>query len=217
MLLLEDDEALRETTRLVLERHRFAVRTAADGVEGLEELAVAEPDVFLVDVMMPRMDGITFARRARERSRVPIVMLTARDLPYDQVAGFEAWADDYVIKPFDGDVLAARLRAVMRRSLVAEASDETVLGDLHIDRPGMSVRRGDERISLSSTEFRLLEAFLDRPGRVLSRAQLLDIVWGDTDWGDPHVVDVNIQRLRAKVGASHIVTVRGAGYKLARE
>ena len=114
-------------------------------------------------------------------------------------------------------MLAARLRAVMRRSLVAEASDETVLGDLHIDRPGMSVRRGDERISLSSTEFRLLEAFLDRPGRVLSRAQLLDIVWGDTDWGDPHVVDVNIQRLRAKVGASHIVTVRGAGYKLARE
>ena len=88
---------------------------------------------------------------------------------------------------------------------------------MHIDRPGMSVRRGDERISLSSTEFRLLEAFLDRPGRVLSRAQLLDIVWGDTDWGDPHVVDVNIQRLRAKVGASHIVTVRGAGYKLARE
>ena len=217
MLLLEDDEALRETTRLVLERHGFTVRTAADGIEGLEELALGEPDVLLVDVMMPRMDGITFARRARERSRVPIVMLTARDLPYDQVAGFEAGADDYVIKPFDGDVLAARLRAVMRRGLVAAQSDETVLGDLHIDRPGMSVRRGEERISLSSTEFRLLEAFLDRPGRVLSRAQLLDIVWGDTDWGDPHVVDVNIQRLRAKVGASHIVTVRGAGYKLARE
>ena len=105
-------------------------------------------------------------------------------------------------------VVTPQIKDVLMRELV---------DTMHIDRPGMSVRRGDERISLSSTEFRLLEAFLDRPGRVLSRAQLLDIVWGDTDWGDPHVVDVNIQRLRAKVGASHIVTVRGAGYKLARE
>ena len=217
ILIVEDDlEAAEVMDRGLTEAGHECVR-AADGEDGLAAARGGEFDVMIVDRMMPRMDGITFARRARERSRVPIVMLTARDLPYDQVAGFEAGADDYVIKPFDGDVLAARLRAVMRRSLVAEASDETVLGDLHIDRPGMSVRRGDERISLSSTEFRLLEAFLDRPGRVLSRAQLLDIVWGDTDWGDPHVVDVNIQRLRAKVGASHIVTVRGAGYKLARE
>ena len=140
-------------------------------------------------------------------------MLTARDLPHDQLAGCEAGADDYVGKPFDGDVLAARLRAVLRRG-GAPRSQEVRLGALRIDRPGMVVHRGEERITLSSTEFRLLEAFLDHAGRVLSRPQLLDLVWGDASWGDPHVVEVTVQRLRAKIGAEHIVTVRGAGYKL---
>lgn len=216
VLLVEDDETLRLTTRLVLERHGFRVATAVDGIDGLERLEVVGPDVLLVDVMMPRMDGITFVRRARERLDVPAVVLTARDLPHDQLAGLEAGADDYVVKPFDGDVLAARLRAVLRRGRPAVADDDVVLGDLRIDRPGMVVHRGEERVSLSSTEFRLLEAFLDHAGRVLSRVQLLDLVWGDAAWGDPHVVEVNVQRLRAKIGAEHIVTVRGAGDKLVR-
>ena len=113
-------------------------------------------------------------------------------------------------------MLAARLRAVLRRGRAVVADDDVVLGDLRIDRPGMVVHRGEERVSLSSTEFRLLEAFLDHAGRVLSRVQLLDLVWGDAAWGDPHVVEVNVQRLRAKIGAEHIVTVRGAGDKLVR-
>ncbi len=213
VLLVEDDETLQVTTRLVLQRHGFRVTTADDGIDGLEKLATVTPDVLLVDVVMPRMDGITFVRRARERLDVPAVVLTARDLPHDQLAGFEAGADDYVVKPFDGDVLAARLRAVLRRG-GAPRSQEVRLGALRIDRPGMVVRRDDERITLSSTEFRLLEAFLDHAGRVLSRPQLLDLVWGDASWGDPHVVEVTMQRLRAKIGAEHIVTVRGAGYKL---
>ena len=213
VLLVEDDEALQVTTRLVLQRHGFRVATADDGIDGLEKLAAVDPDVLLVDVVMPRMDGITFVRRARERLDVPAVVLTARDLPHDQLAGFEAGADDYVVKPFDGDVLAARLRAVLRRG-GAPRSQEVRLGALRIDRPGMVVHRGDERITLSNTEFRLLEAFLDHAGRVLSRPQLLDLVWGDASWGDPHVVEVTVQRLRAKIGAEHIVTVRGAGYKL---
>ena len=162
------------------------------------------------------MDGITFVRRARERCTVPAVVLTARDLPHDQLAGFEAGADDYVVKPFDGDVLAARLRTVLRRGRVAENGSQVALGDLRIDRPGMVVRRGEQPIALSNTEFRLLEAFLDHPGRVLSRPQLLDLVWGVAAWGDPHVVEANVQRLRAKIGADHIVTVRGAGYKLVK-
>lgn len=216
VLLVEDDETLRLTTRLVLEKHGFGVATAVDGIDALEKLDVVEPDVLLVDVMMPRMDGITFVRRARERRDVPAVVLTARDLPHDQLAGFEAGADDYVVKPFDGDVLAARLRAVLRRGRPTQESQDVVLGDLRIDRPGMVVHRGQERVSLSSTEFRLLEAFLDHTGRVLSRLQLLDLVWGDAAWGDPHVVEVNVQRLRAKIGAHHIVTVRGAGYKLVK-
>ncbi|WP_068427313.1 response regulator transcription factor [Piscicoccus intestinalis] len=213
VLLVEDDETLQVTTRLVLQRHGFRVATADDGIDGLEKLATVDPDVLLVDVVMPRMDGITFVRRARERLDVPAVVLTARDLPHDQLAGFEAGADDYVVKPFDGDVLAARLRAVLRRG-GAPRSQEVRLGALRIDRPGMVVHRDEERITLSSTEFRLLEAFLDHTGRVLSRPQLLDLVWGDASWGDPHVVEVTVQRLRAKIGAEHIVTVRGAGYKL---
>lgn len=213
VLLVEDDETLQVTTRLVLQRHGFRVATADDGIDGLEKLATVDPDVLLVDVVMPRMDGITFVRRARERLDVPAVVLTARDLPHDQLAGFEAGADDYVVKPFDGDVLAARLRAVLRRG-GAPRSQEVRLGALRIDRPGMVVHRDEERITLSSNEFRLLEAFLDHTGRVLSRPQLLDLVWGDASWGDPHVVEVTVQRLRAKIGAEHIVTVRGAGYKL---
>lgn len=216
VLLVEDDEALRITTRLVLEKHGFSVTSAVDGVDALEQLDDVRPDVAVVDVMMPRMDGITFVRRAKERMDLGIVMLTARELPYDQLAGFEAGADDYVIKPFDGDVLAARIRAVLRRLSPRTDSRSEQLGDLTIDRDGMTVRRGDDEITVSATEFRLLEAFLDRPGRVLSRAQLLEIVWGDPGWGDGHVVDVNIARLRGKIGAEHLQTVRGVGYKLVR-
>lgn len=221
VLLVEDDEELRLTTRLVLERYGFTVTVAADGVEGLECLDREVPDVALVDVMMPRMDGITFIRQVRGRpgveSELPVIMLTARDLPHDQVAGFEAGADDYVVKPFDGEVLAARLRAVLRRGTTPSSDDGVRVGDLLIDRPGMGISRNGEPVSLSSTEFRLLEAFLDHPSRVLSRGQLLDLVWGDPHWGDPHVVEVNVQRLRAKIGADHIVTVRGAGYKWVTE
>lgn len=215
VLLVEDDDALRLTTRLVLERQGFDVVTAGDGVEALEVMGDVEPDVALVDVMMPRMDGITFVRRARERRELPIIMLTARDLPHDQLIGFDAGADDYVVKPFDGEVLAARLRAVLRRA-APEREDVERLGDLIVDRAGMTVQRGDEQITLSGTEFRLFETFLDHANRVLSRGQLLDLVWGDAEWGDPHVVEVNVQRLRAKIGADWIVTVRGAGYKLVR-
>lgn len=225
VLLVEDDEALRLTTRLVLERQGFAVATATDGLDALERLGEVRPDIAVIDVMMPRMDGITFLRRARERGDLAAIMLTARDLPYDQLAGFDAGADDYVVKPFDGDVLAARIRAVLRRRTpssppgvgVASGSGEIVhLGELRIDRAGMTVLRGSEPVNLSGTEFRLLAAFLDHLGRVLSRSQLLDLVWGDAHWGDPHVVDVNVQRLRAKIGAEHLLTVRGMGYKLVR-
>lgn len=226
VLLVEDDEALRLTTRLVLEKQGFAVLTAIDGVDALTKLADANPDIAVVDVMMPRMDGITFVRKVREQRDLGVVMLTARDLPYDQMAGFDAGADDYVVKPFDGDVLAARIRAVLRRthrsaskavapSGAAAGPELTRLGDLDIDRDGMIVSRSGVDIPLSATEFRLLLAFVDRPGRVLTREQLLDVVWGST-WGDPHVVEVNIARLRAKIGASYLHTVRGVGYKLVR-
>lgn len=217
VLLVEDDEMLRETTALVLERQAMTVSTAADGVDGLEALRRAEFDVAVVDVMMPRMDGITFARKVRESSDLPIVLLTARDLPHDQLAGFQAGVDDYVTKPFDGEVLAARLRAVLRRVETGPVEPPTAtirVADLAVNREAMVVQRAGEAVSLSATEFRLLEVLLDHKGRVLSRHQLLEKVWDIGSWGDTHVVEVTVQRLRRKIGAERIVTVRGVGYKL---
>lgn len=218
VLLVEDDADLRVTTRLVLAHHGFEIVTAADGVAALAVLDEQPVDVAVVDVIMPRMDGITLLRRLRESPEhcdLPVVLLTARDLPSDQVAGLDAGADDYLPKPFDSDVLAARLRALLRRS-VSPAIDWIDLGDLRIDRAGMAVERAGTSVELSATEFRLLEALLDHAGQVLSRDQLLELVWGSSSWGEPRVVDVNVQRLRAKIGAEKILTLRGSGYKLVR-
>lgn len=213
LLLVEDDADVRETTRLVLERHGFVVRTAADGTEGYALASAYPPALAVVDVAMPGMDGLTLTRRLREELSTPVVLLTARDLNSDVVAGLEAGADDYVVKPFDGEVLVARIRAVLRRTRRG-TTEPVQLGDLLVDRAAMTVRRGEDELQLSATEFRLLMLLLDHKPAVLSRSQILRHVWGDESWGEGRVVDVNIQRLRAKLGTSAIVTVRGAGYKI---
>ena len=218
VLLVEDDADLRVTTRLVLQPHGFDVVTAADGIDALGVLDERPVDVAVVDVVMPRMDGITLLRRLRQsptHAELPVLLLTARDLPSDQVTGLDAGADDYLGKPFDSDVLAARLRALLRRS-GPSGTDWVDVGDLRIDRAGMVVERTGRPVELSATEFRLLDALLDHPGQVLSREQLLERVWGSSSWGEPRVVDVNVQRLRAKIGAEKILTLRGSGYKLVR-
>jgi len=211
VLLVEDDPDVRETTTLVLQRHGFHVIAAADGLRG-EALFAAEPvDVAVVDVAMPGMDGLTLTRRLRERSDVPILLLTARDLPGDVVSGLDAGADDYVTKPYDGDVLAARLRALLRRGRVSSAES---FGDVVVDREARTVVKAGEPIALSATEFRLLEVLLDHVDTVVSRATALRRVWGDEDWTDGRVVDTNVLRLRTKLGGDLIETVRGFGYKL---
>ena len=215
VLLVEDDADLRVTTAMVLERHGFRVTVAEDGLVGWQQARADPPDLAVVDVVMPGMDGLTLTRRLRGELDVPVVLLTARDLTYDELAGFEAGADDYVTKPFDGVVLAARLRAVARRTGRLRPTIEAI-GPLTIDRAAMSVHRGDEPIALTATELRLLLVLVDHAGAVLSRAQILRLVWGDEAWGQDRVVDVNVQRLRAKVGPQLIETVRGAGYKLVR-
>lgn len=220
VLFVEDDPVIQETTQLSLERDGFRVTVAADGRTGLERFHAARPDVALLDVMLPGMNGVSLCRRIREESLIPVLMLSARDDPVDVVVGLEAGADDYVTKPFDSAVLTARIRAVLRRaegvpaSAAGDGSGVLRFGEVEIDPDGVRVRRAGEDVALTPTEMRLMLRFAESPGTVLSRDILLESVW-DYEWGgDTRVVDVHVQRLRNKIGADHIETVRGFGYKL---
>ncbi|MER7954834.1 two-component system response regulator CseB [Streptomyces sp. NPDC096030] len=227
VLFVEDDDVIREATQLALERDGFVVTAMPDGLSGLEAFRADRPDIALLDVMLPGMDGVSLCRRIRDESTVPVIMLSARADSIDVVLGLEAGADDYVTKPFDGSVLVARIRAVLRRFGHAggpaagdPGADGTpeggllVFGDLEVDTEGMEVRRGGTPVGLTPTEMRLLLEFSSAPGTVLSRDKLLERVW-DYGWGgDTRVVDVHVQRLRTKIGQDRIETVRGFGYKL---
>jgi DNA-binding response OmpR family regulator len=216
VLLVEDDATIREMTQLSLERDGFAVSTAADGTSGLARFRSDPVDVVLLDVMLPGIDGVSVCRAIRERSVVPIVMLTARTDPVDVVLGLEAGADDYVTKPFEPPILAARLRALLRRVARHDASPVLQLGTLRIDRDGMVVHVGDDLVSLTPTEYRLLLELAEHCGAVRSRERLLEDVWGYVWAGDTRLVDMHVRRLRLKIGAEMIETVRGSGYKLVR-
>jgi len=216
VLLVEDDPTIRQMTQLALERDGFAVATAHDSSSGLAAFRSQPPDLVILDVMLPGVDGVSVCRTIREHSVVPIVMLTARTDPVDVVLGLEAGADDYVTKPFEPAILAARLRAVLRRVARHDASPVLRAGELEIDRDGMEVRISGAPVALTPTEYRLLLELAENRGTVLSRERLLEDVWGYVWSGDTRLVDMHVGRLRAKIGADAIETVRGAGYKLVR-
>jgi len=224
ILLVEDDPSIREVTALGLRAAGFTVSTAADGVEGLERWRTASPDLVLLDVMLPRMDGLEVCRAIRREAMTPIVMLTARADTIDVVVGLESGADDYVRKPFEMPELVARLRAALRRHAQdadAQAESALHLGQLRIDVAGRTVERDGREIALTRTEFDLLAELARRPGQVFTRDMLLDRIWGYDYLGDSRLVDVAIGRLRAKVEADPaapqlVLTVRGTGYKAAR-
>jgi DNA-binding response OmpR family regulator len=219
VLFVEDDDVIREATQLSLERDGFRVSVAADGRSGLDAFFAEPPDVALLDVMLPGMNGVSLCRRIRENSLVPVIMLSARDDPVDVVVGLEAGADDYITKPFDSAVLTARIRAALRRAeavrpVGAERTGPMRFGAVEIDPDGVRVVRGGEPVALTPTEMRLLLRFAESPGTVLSRDILLESVWNYQWGGDSRVVDVHVQRLRNKIGGDLIETVRGFGYKL---
>jgi DNA-binding response OmpR family regulator len=220
ILLVEDDEAIRETTRVVLEDEGYAVVEATSGEEALAAYGRQPPDCVLLDLVLPGMGGFDTCRALRQRSVVPIIMVTARSDSFDVVAGLEAGADDYVTKPFEPKELAARVRALLRRVRMEEPSSVIRLGsDLEVLPDEGIVRRAGAEIHLTRTEFRLLCELAEAPGRVFTRETLLERIWGYDYFGDGKLVDAHIYRLRAKIEAdpanpSHVITVRGLGYKI---
>ncbi|MBA3778407.1 MAG: response regulator transcription factor [Chloroflexi bacterium] len=224
VLLVEDDDSIREITTIGLSAAGFEVIAAADGRRGLDEFRSAAPQAVLLDVMLPVLDGLSVCRAIRADSSVPVIMLTARTDAFDVVAGLEAGADDYVRKPFEMPELIARLRAALRRtqpSVDAGTAGTVTLGPLTIDLDAHTVHRDGREIVLTHTEFLLLAELARRPGQVFTREMLLDRVWGYDYLGDSRLVDVAVQRLRAKVehepsAPELVVTVRGAGYKAVR-
>jgi len=221
VLVVEDDERIRASLRLALADEGYAVAGVADAQAALSHLAGDDPDLILLDVLLPGMDGLDLCRTIRRTSAVPIIMLTARDDSHDVVAGLEAGADDYVTKPYNVKELAARIRSLLRRTqgLLEDGSRSRTIGDLDIRLDEGTVRRSGLDVGLTRTEFRLLSELLTHERKVLSRDQLLERVWGYDYYGDPRVVDAHIRRLRAKVeddpaNPRLVLTVRGLGYKL---
>ncbi len=221
VLIVEDEAALLTMLRYNLEKEGFAVCAATDGEEALIQIAERKPDVVLLDWMLPLISGIEVCRqirRGRTSRNLPVIMLTARGEEADRVRGLNSGADDYVVKPFSPAELIARLRAVMRRAQPASAEDVLRFGDLAMDLIAHRVTRKEQPIHLGPTEFRLLRFLLQHPGRVFSREQLLDQVWGHEVYVEVRTVDVHIRRLRRalniKKAPDLIRTVRAAGYAL---
>jgi len=221
VLIVEDEAALVTMLRYNLEREGFAVCAASDGEEALVQIAERKPDVVLLDWMLPLVSGIEVCRqirRAPASRTLPIVMLTARGEEGDRIRGLNSGADDYVVKPFSPAELIARLRAVIRRAQPTSAEEVLRFADLALDLVAHRVSRGGRPIHLGPTEFRLLRFLMQHPGRVFSREQLLDQVWGHDVYVEARTVDVHIRRLRKAInvgGALDLVrTVRSAGYAL---
>jgi len=221
ILIVEDEEALTLLLRYNLEAEGYEVETVARGDEADLLLKERTPDLVILDWMLPGLSGIELCRRLRTRpetKQLPIIMLTARGEESERIRGLATGADDYIVKPFSVPELSARVRALLRRALPERLADVLSFGDLEVDREKKRVSRGGRAIDLGPTEYRLLEFLMERPGRVFSREQLLDGVWGSEIYIDERTVDVHVGRLRKALNRGHEVdpirTVRGAGYAL---
>ena len=222
ILLVDDEESIQKLLAFPLERDGFRVVPAHDGEEALDRFAQERVDLVVLDVMLPRLDGLEVCRRLRSTSSVPILMLTARDDELDKVLGLELGADDYLTKPFSVREFRSRVRALLRRASAPRhepGGDEVIQADnLTIDPARRRVTLNGDEIDLTYVEFELVRALAERPGRVFTRQALLERLWGDSDYRDPRTIDVHIRHLREKLERDarrpeYIFTVRGVGYR----
>lgn len=222
ILVVEDEESLAEAISFLLSKEGFDVAIAADGPSAIELFDKGGADLILLDLMLPGLSGTEVCRQIRSKSAVPIIMLTAKDSEIDKVVGLEIGADDYVTKPYSSRELIARIRAVLRRGEMVDSSLDTgvlSVGPVHLDADRHIISVNGQQVSLPLKEFELLEFLMRNAGRVLTRMQLIDRVWGSDYVGDTKTLDVHIKRLRAKVEVDPanpelIQTVRGMGYKM---
>ena len=219
ILLVDDEQAIQTLLTYPLRKDGYEVVSALDGREALEAFAAGRFDLVVLDVMLPKLDGIEVCRRIRASSRVPIVMLTARDDEVDKVLGLEIGADDYITKPFSVREFRSRVKAALRRAgMSGEGSDRIVAHNAEIDLERRELRVGGQPIELTYVEFEIFTALARRPGKVMSREALLEAIWGDSSYRDPRTVDVHIRHLREKVEKEPtrphlLLTVRGVGYR----
>ena len=224
ILLVEDEKTLAKALKFNLEKEGFRVEVAFDGEEALNAMSGEEPDLVILDLMLPKIDGYEVCRSIRRSSDVPIIMLTARDEDIDKILGLELGADDYMTKPFNTRELLARIRAILRRTVQQAAAARSFIkvGDLQIDAIKRKVTVKGREVALTSREYNLLSLLASNPGKVYSREELLEEIWGDDYSGDVRTVDVHIRHLREKIEEfpaepNIILTVWGAGYKFREE
>lgn len=220
ILLVDDEPDILDFLRYNLQKEGYQVFTANDGVEGLKAAEVARPDLVILDIMMPRMDGVELCRELRNRpefANLLIIFLTARDEDYSQIAALDIGGDDYITKPIRPRVLLSRIKAMLRRldrSDGAQEADTVIrVADLAIDRERVSVSRGDDEIELAKKEFELLSLLASKPGKVFTREEIFNKVWGADVIVGNRTIDVHIRKLREKVGEDYIKTIKGIGYK----
>jgi two-component system response regulator RegX3 len=221
VLVVEDEETYREVLDFYLRREGFDVFLAPDGTEGMKMFDAVRPDIVLLDLMLPGASGTEVCKYIRTKSNTPIIMLTAKDTEIDKVVGLELGADDYVTKPYSKSELIARMRAVLRRGAAVDDLDDATIevGPIRMDVEHHSVTVSGERVALPLKEFELLELLIRNAGRVLTRGQLMDRIWGANYVGDGKTLDVHVKRLRSKIEADPanpvlLTTVRGLGYRL---
>lgn len=220
ILVVEDSDAIRLPLVYLLQQEGYDVLQAADGPEALMRFGSSEPDLVLLDLMLPGLSGLEVCRAIRQKSQIPIIMLTAKDTEADVISGLELGADDYMTKPYSGGELKARIRAVLRRRATTENREDVIVaGNIVIDIDRHIVTVAGDEVTMPLKEFELLSYLAENAGRVLTRGQLIDEVWGESYFGDTKTLDVHIKRVRSKIetdpnNPQTLITIRGLGYKL---